>query len=299
MLAIAHSISADGCSAPAAATPAAAHLPAGPPAGVGANVEMLECLTAQLPSLPDPSLFADVGSAPAEPNDATQAAAWAATTAAHLQLLAELAARLDAASLGLAALAAAGSSSNADAGPPGSLRIEELDAAAPTTRLPALLVLAAALYGGGDAQLQHLRPWADGPAAAAAQQLLEALASQLAAVLEQQRKQEVRQPSSQPGALLQEVVTTTTKAVAGPHQQSEAVQQLLALALPPALQQLRPVLAANVEHAKHKTARLEVYAGAWMHCNCNSLPCPAVVVQWAEHCTRGQREKAARPCITP
>ncbi len=225
-------------------------------------MELLECLAAQLPSLPDPSLFADVGSAPAAPGDAAQAAAWSAAAAAHLQLLAELVARLDAVALGMEALAASGSS-QAGSEAPGSLRIEELDAAAPTSRLPATLVLAAALFGSSDPQLQPLRPWAAEPAAAAAQQLLVALAGKLAAVLEQRRREV--QPSAQPGVLLQEVSTTlstTSKAASGPQPQPEAVQQLLALALPPAVQQLRPVVAAKVEHAKHKTARLEPYTGA-------------------------------------
>ncbi|PRW39156.1 ARM repeat superfamily [Chlorella sorokiniana] len=250
----------------------AAHLPASPSSrlqalaalraqlqGVEASVELLECLAAQLPSVPDSSLFADVGSAPAAPSDQAQAAAWGAAAAAHLQLLAELVARLDAVALGMEALAASGSS-EAAAGPPGSLRIEELDAAAPTTRLPAALVLATALFGSSDAELAPLRPWAAEPAAAAAQQLLAALASKLAGVLEQ-RRQEGQQTSSQPGALLLEV-STTTKAAASTHTcQPEAVQQLLALAMQPVVQQLRPVLAAKVEHSKHKSARLEPYTG--------------------------------------
>lgn len=246
-------------------------------------MELLECLAAQLPSLPDPSLFADVGSAPAAPGDAAQAAAWSAAAAAHLQLLAELVARLDAVALGMEALAASGSS-QAGSEAPGSLRIEELDAAAPTSRLPATLVLAAALFGSSDPQLQPLRPWAAEPAAAAAQQLLVALAGKLAAVLEQRRREV--QPSAQPGVLLQEVSTTlstTSKAASGPQPQPEAVQQLLALALPPAVQQLRPVVAAKVEHAKHKTARLEPYTGACISllfvCASGYAVCPV----WVRH----------------
>lgn len=225
-----------------------------------ASVDLLECLAAQLPSQPDAGLFADVGSAPTAASDAAAAAAWGAAAAAHLQLLAELVARLDAVALGLEALAAS-RSSEAAAGPPGSLRIEELDAAAPTTRLPATLVSAAALFGSSDAQLQPLRPWAAGPAADAAQQLLVTLGSKLAVVLEQQR-QAGQDPSSRPGALLSEVSTTTKAAASGTSQrQPEAVQQLLALALPPVVQQLRPVVAAKVEHSKHKTSRLEPYTG--------------------------------------
>ena len=44
-------------------------------------------------------------------------------------------------------------------------------------------------------------------------------------------------------------------------QQAAGVQQLLALAAPAAVQQLRPTLAAKVEHGRHSTIRLEPYTG--------------------------------------
>lgn len=219
----------------------------------------------ELPALPDPELYADVGYAPATPTGAAQlldAAACAEATALHLRLLAELVQRLGAARLGLDAL---WSSSGGEAvpGPAGAVRIEELYADVPSARLPVALVLAAATYGA-DARLQ--RPWAAGDAAAAAQQLLGALA-QLA---EQQSATAGQAPEAhgQGGHtfLMQEVSTTKSHPDSArqalQQQQPAAVQRLLALALPAAFQQLRPVVAAKAEHSRHSTARLEPYRGA-------------------------------------
>jgi hypothetical protein len=219
---------------------------------------LLEQLVQAVPA-PDASLFADVGEAPTRPPPGAQAvaAAWAATTAQHLQLTAELVGSLGAEELGLNALGAEGSAAPLP-GPAGSIRIEELDAEAPTSRLAAVEVLAASLYGA-DCRLQ--RPWATAQLAEAAHQLLQVLAAKLADVLGSQ--QASRQQAA--GALLQEVSTARSGGGGGSHgqaqQQAAEVQQLLALAAPAAVQQLRPVLAAKVEHGRHSTMRLEPYTG--------------------------------------
>jgi hypothetical protein len=206
---------------------------------------------------PDASLFADVGEAPSGPLPEAQAAAaaWADATAQHLQLAAELVGSLGPQELGLTALTAEGSAAPSP-GPAGSFRIEELDAEAPTSRLAAAAVLSASQYGA-DCRLQ--RPWATAQLAEAAQQLLQALAAKLAAVLGSQ--QAPRQQAG--GALMQEVSTARSGggSIGQAQQQAAGVQQLLALAALAAVQQLRPTLAAKVEHGRHSTMRLEPYTG--------------------------------------
>lgn len=241
-----------------AAQPSNAPLP-NPPAG--ASMDVLTSLAAQVPSAIDlEPLFASVDGTPTAAA-ATEASAWAAATAAHLQLLAGLIQRLDATRLGLEALAAlapepGSSGGGMPDGPPGSVHIEEMDTDAPSTALPTSLVLAAALYAS-DAALA--RPWATGAVASAAQQLLAVLAAQLPP-----EAAAAHQGDSGSGGLLQEV-STTRSASSQQQQQQEGtppgVQRLLALALPGALQHLRPVAAAKVEHGRHKTARLETYTG--------------------------------------
>ena len=222
----------------------------------GPSTELLEQLVQAVPA-PDASLFADVGEAPSGPQPEAQAAAaaWADATAQHLQLAAELVGSLGPQELGLAALTAEGSAAPSP-GPAGSFRIEELDAEAPTSRLAAAAVLSASQYGA-DCRLQ--RPWATAQLAEAAQQLLQALAAKLAAVLGSQ--QAPRQQAG--GALMQEVSTARSGggSIGQAQQQAAGVQQLLALAAPAAVQQLRPTLAAKVEHGRHSTIRLEPYTG--------------------------------------
>ena len=222
----------------------------------GPSTELLEQLVQAVPA-PDASLFADVGEAPSGPQPEAQAAAaaWADATAQHLQLAAELVGSLGPQELGLAALTAEGSAAPSP-GPAGSFRIEELDAEAPTSRLAAAAVLSASQYGA-DCRLQ--RPWATAQLAEAAQQLLQALAAQLAAVLGS--PQAPRQQAG--GALMQEVSTARSGggSIGQAQQQAAGVQQLLALAAPAAVQQLRPTLAAKVEHGRHSTIRLEPYTG--------------------------------------
>lgn len=156
--------------------------PVHPPADDQADAaSLLPALAAQLPSAAAlAAVFAsveDAPQAPATPDQAQAAASLATATAAHLRLLEDLAAQLDASQLGLSALALSGSGGDGgaaeDVGPPGSVRIEELDAAEPSPDLAVTLVLAATLYGGA-ASLG--RPWAEGEVAAAAARLLAAAA---------------------------------------------------------------------------------------------------------------------------
>lgn len=232
-------------------------------------MDVLSSLVDQVPAAADlEPLFAGVDEAPTAAADAAEADAWVAATAAHLQLLARLVQRVDAAQLGLEVLAALGpeqgSGGGAPPGPPGSVRIEELGADAPSTALPTGLVLAAALYGS-DAALA--RPWAASAVAAAAQELLAALAARLPPAAD-----EGQQGSSGGVGLLQEASSARSASSAQQQQRQQGLQQqreqppevqrLLALALPGALQQLRPVAAAKVEHGRRKTARLEPYTGA-------------------------------------
>ncbi|KAL4440441.1 hypothetical protein ABPG75_003442 [Micractinium tetrahymenae] len=232
-------------------------------AGAGvASLDLLAALLQQVPAPPAP-LFAGVDDTPAAPDaaDAQAAAAWAAAAAAQLQLAAELAAGLGARELGLEALVqqAAGEpppAAAATAGGGGGFIIEELDADAapsssdqPSADLPVAAVLAASLYGA-DGRLA--RPWAAEQPAAAAAALLRALGAKLAD-WQRQQQQHGRQE-----VLLQEAAMPGR---AGRQQLPAEVQQLVALAAPAGTARLRPVVAAQVEHGRHRTARLEPYTG--------------------------------------
>lgn len=224
------------------------------------------------------SLFADIGDAPAAPTTADavhQAAAWAAATVLHLQLMAQLVQSLTAQELGLEALASSAAAAAEDAplpaGPVGSFVIEEMEAdesGSPSAIQPVDAVLVAALYGA-DAQLQ--RPWAAGQVATAAQQLLAALAAKLAPLLAGLEQQQQQQQQGGAAPLLKEAATARTRnggGGAGAARQPAEVQQLLGLVVPAALQNLQPVVAAKVQHDRHKTARLEPYTGGGAGCPC-------------------------------
>lgn len=206
---------------------------------------------------------------------------------------------LGAVKLGLDALVGAsstdGSSGGMPPGPPGSVHIEEMDSDAPSTALPVSLVLAAALYGA-DAALQ--RPWATAEAASAAQELLAALAAQLPVAAEQQQRR-----GSGSGALLHEVATTRSGRGSGAdsafHQQLPAVQQLVALALPGALQQLRPVVAAKVEHGRNQRTRLEPYTGESVASSWAATTAHAVGVSSVGLCMLSQNSDARTTFSAP
>jgi hypothetical protein len=216
------------------------------------------------------SLYADVGDAPAPPiaEAASAAAAWAAATALQLQLITRLIEALSAGQLGLEALVAARDGEAAEAvpgGPVGSFVIEEVEPEppAPGASVPLDAALAAALYCA-DAALN--RPWAAGAVDQAARGLLRALAAKAAPLLAGR----ARVGHGQRGeGFMREVASTSLDSGSGSGSgggggqqgQPPHVQQLLALVLPDAVRQLRPVLAARVDHERHRTARLEPYKG--------------------------------------
>lgn len=231
-----------------------------------AGAPSLQLLTALLQQVQEPpaQLFASVDDTPAAPGaaDVQAASAWVSCAAGQLQLAAEIAAGIGARELGLEALALQAAEQPQSAAAPSSAGgrgvfiIEELDADAatssdqPSADLPVAAVLAASLFGA-DSRLG--RPWAAEQPAAAAALLLRTLGAKLADWQQQeQRRQE-------PDVLLQE---TVAPARAGSQQPAPEVQQLVALTAPAAAARLRPVLAANVEHGRHRTARLEPYTGA-------------------------------------
>ena len=236
------------------------------------SAAMLPSLLASMPT-PDPALFAAIDDAPTAPGDVAAGAAWAHVATLQLELAAQAAAALGPTELGLEALVAqeqqgwssGGGSAprgGGDAPPPSGVLIEEMEveeegagSAVPQplpSELPVLAVLAAALYGG-DAHLQ--RPWAEEAAAAAAAQLLSAVAEQLPSALAVPHRTGTSEPP------LLEAASTARSAgepsAAGAGQR----EQLVALAAPAALRRLQPALLARVEHDRHKSARLQPYAG--------------------------------------
>ena len=220
----------------------------------------------------DPFGEAEGEAAPAE------AAAVLSGVAAQLSAVARLLARLPAADLGLEAWLPSGGEGEGcgavGAGEEaarlvGSIQIEELGAeaasAAAALETCTRLLLAVALYGHDGKGQGEPRPWAGPPAWEAAATALDALAGKLASL--------AAAAEAPAGAGARAAATTAEQQ--RPRQggqQGEAGQlgrqELVAAALPDALQLLRPTILAKHLHERSDQSRLEPYTG-----DCAALRC--------------------------